>query len=221
MPGSPYADIHGIVFDLDGTLYVNDTFAALIQDAAANYMAGLRAISPAEARQLISATRRRLSEESGTIQTLSAVCTELGGSVRKLHDLFAEKLRPEAWLVRDQRVIHLLEQLSGKYPLYIYTNNNRTLATRIISYLGLDGFFRRVFAIDDNWQAKPDEEMLRRILCEIGLAPAEALFVGDRYDVDLRVPEQFGCPVYLSQSVEQLLRLEELLKIQPPPTPPL
>jgi len=43
------------------------------------------------------------------------------------------------------------------------------------------------------------------------VAPAEALFVGDRYDVDLRLPEQRGCPVYLSRSVEQLLRLEELL----------
>lgn len=211
MPSSPYADIHGIVFDLDGTLYVNDVFAALIQDAAADYIAGLRGISPAEARLLITATRRRLSEESGTIQTLSAVCTELGGSVRELHVIFAEKLRPEAWLVRDERVIHLLAKLSEKYPLYIYTNNNRALATRIIGYLGLSDFFRRMFAIDDNWQAKPDEQMLTRILSEIGLAPAEALFVGDRYDVDLRVPEQFGCPVYLSQSVEQLLRLEELL----------
>ncbi|MBI5485049.1 MAG: HAD family hydrolase [Deltaproteobacteria bacterium] len=216
MPTTAYADIHGIVFDLDGTLYVNDAFASLIQDAAANYIAGLRAISPAEARQLIDGTRRRLSEESGTIQTLSAVCTELGGSVRELHVIFAEKLRPEAWLVRDERVVHLLAKLSEKYPLYIYTNNNRALATRIVSYLGLSDFFRRIFAIDDNWLPKPDEQMLTRILSEIGLAPAEVLFVGDRYDVDLRVPEQFGCPVYLSQSVEQLLRLEELLNSATP-----
>jgi len=59
-----------------------------------------------------------------------------------------------------------------------------------------------------------------RILEKIGLSPSEALFVGDRYDVDLRVPEQLGCPVYLSQNLEQLLRLDELLNTSPPLTPP-
>ena len=66
--------------------------------------------------------------------------------------------------------------------------------------------------IDDTWKGKPDESLLDQILAEAWLLPSQALFVGDRYDVDLRLPEQRGCPVYLSQSIEQLLRLEELLK---------
>lgn len=206
------SSIRGIIFDLDGTLYVCDTFAALIQEAATAYIAGLKGISQPEASLLMAATRLRLSEESGALQTLSAVCEELGGSIRELHGIFEERLRPEACLVRDERVILLLTRLSAQFPLYIYTNNNRALATRIINYLGLNGLFRSVYAIDDAWRAKPDEEMLSRILSETGLSPAEALFVGDRYDIDLRVPEQHGCPVYLSQSLEQLLRLEELLK---------
>lgn len=90
-----------------------------------------------------------------------------------------------------------------------------------MNYLGLDGVVRGTFTIDDEWRSKPDEEMVKRVLEEIGLSPIEALFVGDRYDVDLRLPEQLGCPVYLSQNLEQLLRLEELLNTQPPPTPPL
>ena len=80
-----------------------------------------------------------------------------------------------------------------------------------MTYLGLKGLFRRIYAIDDTWKGKPDEGMLDRILADAGLTPSEALFVGDRYDVDLRLPEQRGCPVYLSQSIEQLLRLEEIL----------
>ena len=206
------SNIHGIVFDLDGTLYVCDAFAASIQAAATAYIAGIKGINPPEAELLMAATRLRLSEESGTLQTLSAVCMDLGGSVRELHSFFEKKLRPEACLVRDERVNQLLTRLSESFPLYIYTNYNRALATLMISYLGLDGLFSGLFAIDDNWKAKPDEEMLTRIIAEIGFSPAEVLFVGDRYDVDLRAPEQLGCPVYLSQSVEQLLRLEELLK---------
>ncbi|HXE97397.1 MAG TPA: HAD family hydrolase [Dongiaceae bacterium] len=204
-------EIRGIVFDLDGTLYVSDRFAAEIQAAAAAYIAGLKGISHEEAELLVAATRQRLTEESGTVHTLSAVCGELGGSVQELHRLFESTLRPEAHLVRDERVIRLLERLAGRFSLYIYTNNNRVLTARILSYLGLGGTMRGIFTIDDAWRGKPDEEMVKRVLEAIGLAPNEALFVGDRYDVDLRLPEQLGCPVYLSQNPEQLLRLENLL----------
>jgi putative hydrolase of the HAD superfamily len=211
MPALPAGAIRGIVFDLDGTLYFCEAFADTIQDAAVKYIADLLGIKQTQACQLMADTRARLSEESGTVQTLSAVCNELGGNIMELHRYFTENLQPEAHLVRDERVLRLLERLAVNFSLYIYTNNNRALANRIIDHLGFEGLFRRVFAIDDDWQAKPDEQALAEVLAETGLEPAEALFVGDRYDVDLRVPEQYGCPVYLTRNVEQLLRLGELL----------
>lgn len=211
MPSLPTAEIRGIVFDLDGTLYVCDRFAAEIQDAAAAYIAGIKGISHAEAGLLMAATRLRLVEERGIVQTLSAVCVELGGNVQELHRFFEVTLRPEAYLVRDERVIRLLEGLAERFSLYIYTNNNRALTTRITNYLGLDGLVCGIFTIDDSWRGKPDEGMVNRVLETIRLSPDQTLFVGDRYDVDLRVPEQLGCPVYLSQNLEQLLRLGELL----------
>ena len=203
--------IRGIIFDLDGTLYVSPAFADTIQDAAAGYIAELRGITPGLANQLMAAVRSLLAEETGAVPTLSAICTRLGGNVRDLHTFFEGCLRPEAFLTRDERVIALLERLAHRIPLYLFTNNNRGLTTRIIDYLGLNGLFRRIYTIDDTWKAKPDEEMLDCILADAELMPAQALFVGDRYDVDLRLPEQRGCPVYLSQSVEQLLRLEDIL----------
>ena len=203
--------IRGIVFDLDGTLYVSPDFAATTQDAAAGYIAGLTGVTLEQASLVIAATRKNLAEESGEIPTLSSVCAKLGGDIRDLHTRFAEQLRPEDYLARDGRVVALLERLARRMPLYLYTNNNRTLTTRIIGLLGLDGLFRRIYTIDDSWKGKPDEGMLDRILADAGLSPPEALFVGDRYDVDLRLPEQRGCPVYLSQSVEQLLRIEDIL----------
>ncbi len=203
--------IEGIVFDLDGTLYVCDRFAAEIQNASVSYIAGIKGLSHNDAELLMTATRARLTEVSGTIQTISAVCTELGGNVQELHRFFERTLRPEAYLVRDERVIRLLERLAQQYSLYIYTNNNRVLTTRIMDYLGLDGVVHGIFTIDDTWRGKPDEEMVQGVLGRIGLSPHAVLFVGDRYDVDLRIPEQLGCPVYLSQNLEQLLRLEEEL----------
>ncbi len=203
--------IRAIIFDLDGTLYVSPEFAATIQNAAAGYLAGIKGISADQADRLMATTRGILTEETGGMPTLSAVCTRLGGNVRDLHAFFEECLHPESHLIRDERVIILLERLAQRAPLYLFTNNNRALTKRIIDILGLKGLFRQIYAIDDTWRAKPDESMLDRILAEAGLMPSEALFVGDRYDVDLRLPEQRGCPVYLSQSVEQLLRLEVIL----------
>ena len=204
-------EVRGIVFDLDGTLYVCDRFAAEIQSAACGYIAALKRISSAEASLIMAATRLRLTDESGTVQTLSTVCTVLGGNVQDLHCFFEQVLQPESYLVPDERVIGLLKRLAEKFSLSIYTNNNRVLTARIMNCLGLDGLVANIFTINDTWRGKPDEEMVKRVLGLIGLSPEEVLFVGDRYDVDLRLPEKLGCPVYLSQHLEQLLRLEEML----------
>jgi len=211
MQAFAYSEIRGIVFDLDGTLYVCDRFAAEIQNAATSYIAGIKGINNAEAELLMTGTRKRLEEESDTAQTISAVCTELGGGVQELHRFFEGTLRPEAFLVRDDRVIRLLACLAEHFSLYIYTNNNRALTARIMNCLGLDTLVQGVYTIDDSWIGKPDEGMVNTVLARTGLLPNEALFVGDRYDIDLRIPEQLGCPVYLSQTLEQLLRLEVLL----------
>lgn len=205
--------IRGIVFDLDGTLYVSPEFAASIQDAATKYIAALTGDTLEQASLVMAATRENLAQESGEIPTLSAVCARLGGDVRELHSFFVAQLRPEDHLSRDERVVTLLERLAVSMPLYLFTNNNRELTSRIIDILGLNGLFRRIYTIDDSWKGKPDEGLLDRILADAGLLPTEALFVGDRYDVDLRLPEQRGCPVYLIQGVEQLLRLEEILGV--------
>lgn len=207
-----YTDIRGIIFDLDGTLYESPGFAASILESAAGFISTIHHIEINEARRLIAETRQQLSDERDEIPTLSAVCSELGGGIRDLHSYFENHIRPEAYLLPDQRVIDLMTHLHTKLPLYLYTNNNRTLTTRILEQLGLRGLFKEIFSIDDTWTAKPDNIRLGKILADAGLQPSQALFVGDRYDVDLRLPEQLGCPVYLSQTIEQLLRLENLIK---------
>lgn len=205
------AQIRAIVFDLDGTLYVAPEYAATIQEAAVAYMAGVRGMEAGDMRTLMAETRKRLNEERGTVQTLSAVCSELGGNVRDLHAFFEKELQPETLLVRDGRISDMLDMLGRRLDLYIYTNNSRVMTGRILKQLDLGRSIKRIFAIDDNWRSKPDAARLEQVLAATGLPAAEVLFVGDRYDVDLRLPEQQGCPVYLSQSVDQLLRLGKIL----------
>ena len=107
-------------------------------------------------------------------------------------------------------MIELLKALGEKFELFIYTNNNRSLSARIMDLLGFSGLFRQAFTIETSWRPKPDRATLENILAEIGRKPIECLFVGDRYDIDLRLPAEMGCGIFLVKSVEELFPLCKL-----------
>lgn len=200
-----------IVFDLDGTLYVDRELAQAIHQSACRYIAGLRSVTMEEADRLIRSTKERLTAATGWRTPLSGACRELGGDLPALHRHFAEEIDPAALISPDSRVNELLSALAEQYGLYIYTNNNRFLTDRIVRTLGLPDVFRHTFTIEDTWCPKPDRESLERHLAVIGAEADECLFVGDRYDIDLRLPESLGSRVFLSRSVDELLTLQDHL----------
>jgi len=198
-----------IIFDLDGTLYASRDLAAEIQRVAAAAVALQLQITAEEAEAKLSAAKAELSAISGGETTLSAACELLGGDIKALHSYLAENIAPEKYLARDDRVVELLARLGKKYDLYVYTNNNRSLTDRIMRAIGIDGLFAEVFTVEDFWRAKPDRLALAKLLAAIGAEPVECLFVGDRYAVDLRLPEEHGSRVFLVQTVDELLSLEK------------
>ena len=200
-------DIRAIVFDLDGTLYVSDRLDEKIRRAVCEYAGSLKGISPEAAADLIRETRERLSQEQGMEVTLSSVCEELGGDLAGFHQAITPKVHPEKCLTRDDRVVRLVTNLAARYDLYIYTNNNPDLAGRIMNLLGISGLFREVFTIENFRRPKPDRSALERLFSAIDRHPVECLFVGDRYDVDLRVPAEMGSAVFLVTGVQELLKL--------------
>jgi putative hydrolase of the HAD superfamily len=207
------AHLRTIVFDLDGTLYVNEQLAAEIQQAVSTYIAQVRQIPLTASSLLIKETRQRLTHERGTEATLSSVCTELGGTVADFHRTATQLVHPERWLDADIRVITLLTDLAQRFELVIYTNNNRTLAERILTRLGISGLFRHIVTIEDFWLPKPDRSALMLLLKTIGRSPGECLFVGDRYDVDLRLPAELGCAVHQVADSTDLLALASLAEL--------
>jgi putative hydrolase of the HAD superfamily len=206
-----FTGIRAIVFDLDGTLYVNKGLADEINLAACGYIGALRGISPKDAASLIMKTRERLSRENGEEITLSAVCTELGGDAPGFHRVAVRTVHPESHLVHDDRVVSILTALAERFDLYIYTNNNRTLTDRVLATLGIPHLFRDLFTIEYLWKPKPNRLVLEKIFTSIGRNPTECLFVGDRYDIDLRLPEQMGCPIFPVKEIQDLLRLAPAL----------
>jgi putative hydrolase of the HAD superfamily len=128
-----------------------------------------------------------------------------------MHRRFAEELEPDQHIQPDPRVKPLVEQLGTRYTSWLLTNNNHTLTSKILSRLELEQCFQRIITINDTWRPKPDQGLLDHVLTELALPPEAVLFVGDRYDIDLRLPEQRGCQILLTTSIDELMQLEALL----------
>ncbi len=203
--------VKAIVFDLDGTLYVSERFDQVVWASAARYAGELLGQPAAVGGCELNALRQRLSEERGTLQTMAVAIEAMGGTVPELHRRFAEELDPQPFIEPDPRVLPLIEALGQRYTSWLLTNNNRTLTDKILGTLGLEAAFERVITINDTWRPKPDEAVLDELLEALGCRPAEVLFVGDRYDIDLRLPADRGCPVLLTTTIDDLMALTALL----------
>lgn len=204
-------EITALVFDLDGTLYVNKELGRTIVASACRHVAETRGVSVEEAERLIREMKQQIRER-GEAAPLTLACRRLGADIPAMHRRFAREVSPESFLAPDRRVCALLERLSARYRLYLYTNNNRELACRTLAVLGIpETRFQGIYSIEDSWEPKPARTVLERILAENGLAPAETLFVGDRFDIDLRPAQELGSPVFLTSSVEELLELDTLV----------
>jgi putative hydrolase of the HAD superfamily len=199
--------IKAVIFDLDGTLYFDNAIGREIGRCAALYISRLKGIEYGTAREIIRATRRRLNDEQGVEVSLSLVCQTLGGNLRDLHACFTEEIVPETHLAKNGLLTATLEALAARFQLHIYTNNNLHLASRIMEALGVSHLFNRIYTIESFWKPKPDPESISVIMHDIGLEPSECLFVGDRYDIDLRLPEKMGGAVHLVKSMEDFQAL--------------
>jgi len=205
------SDIKALIFDLDGTLYTSAPLGREILLSACRYIAEMKGVESEQADLLIRETKKHLSLRTGMEATLSLTCMELGGDLRELHRRFAAEIKPERFLSRDERVTELLKTLGKKFELYLYTNNNRALSAAIMDILGFAGLFRQEFTIEDAWRPKPDRMGLEDIFHRIGRKPDECLFVGDRYDIDLRLPAAMGSAVCLVSTMEELFHLCKLM----------
>ena len=202
--------LRAIVFDLDGTLYQDDRLGEEVNQSACRYIASLRGISAAEADAML----QRARAESGSGGTLSRAVLALGGNLKELHRRFGQDVHPELLLQPDHRVPEFLKRLATQFQLHLYTNNNRQLSDRIMAQIGVTGLLGQIFTIEDYWLPKPDKGVIVAILDTIGCKPAETLFVGDRYQVDLALPESIGCAIFEAKTVEELLTLSKLVEAE-------
>jgi phosphoglycolate phosphatase len=90
-------------------------------------------------------------------------------------------------------VAETLEELAG-LPMAILTNKPARISVRILDELGLKRYFRAIYGGNSFETKKPDPLGANTILREFGVAPHEALLIGDS-EVDVQTARNAGALV--------------------------
>ncbi len=108
----------------------------------------------------------------------------------------ADSLFPEAKEV--------LEALKGRYRLGLLSNNIVEYARGPLEHLGLERFFDVVVISGEENTRKPEPEIFHRALERIGVAPSEAMMVGDSLLEDVAASKAVGMTaVWVNRSGEK------------------
>jgi putative hydrolase of the HAD superfamily len=203
--------IRSIVFDLNGTLYVSEGIGSEIEQAACSLISKGRGISHDEGCGLLRHARKQLSAMYGPAPSLSRTCIELGIELREFHDALQQQVHPERHLFPDPLLQALLVSLRERCRLYLYTNNNYFLSWKILTLLGVESFFDKLYPIEFCWRPKPDAEALQLVLADIGGPPESFLFVGDREHIDLLPPAELGIATLLVREIADMQQIHQVL----------
>jgi putative hydrolase of the HAD superfamily len=108
--------------------------------------------------------------------------------------------RLQASFLRERRATHLpfpdaipaLERLRGAYRLAILTNGDSGLQREKLAGANLTDSFAAVVASGDLGVGKPDPRIYAHTLAALGLAPTEAVMIGDNPINDVAGAQQVG-----------------------------
>ena len=182
--------IRGVLFDLDETLYDEADFVAGGFRAVADEIAG---IGEADAAEIVAFLHEELARH-GRGRIFDAALLRFGGDptperIGALVETYRGH-RPAIGLFPDAR--RVLERLRPGLRLAIVTDGLPAMQRSKIAALGLDRMVDTAIFCWEIDAPKPDPRGFWHALECLGVAPEEALVVGDRPDHDIAAARTLG-----------------------------
>ncbi|MBE1237060.1 phosphoglycolate phosphatase [Phaeovibrio sulfidiphilus] len=185
----------GLVFDLDGTLI--DSVPSLTRALNTLFAEdGLTPLDPAEVQAMVG-------EGAGLLVARAFAARDAGDAsghdprhARRLKQFLAlYSADPFTGTTLYSGAREMLETLKARgLTLGLCTNKPEAPARALLAHLGLAPFLDAIVGGDTLPTRKPDPAPLFETLRRMGIAPAEALFVGDSA-TDVRCARHAGVPV--------------------------
>lgn len=187
-----FKNIKALAFDLDGTLVDSAPGLTLALDAAMQ-ASGFATPGTDNLKMWIGNGIDILIERAlnwANAPTTKLLCQK----IRSDFDLYYVKTAPSGSPLYPQ-VKEVLEALvNAGLPLAVVTNKPTVFVRPILSYLGIEHYFKFVVGGDDVVRRKPHPTALYFVLAHTGVLAKELLFVGDSRN-DIQAAQAAACPV--------------------------
>lgn len=203
--------IKKIIFDLDNTLlFISAEWEQSYQKFIDKYNLS---ITPKELYSCIGTFEKNINN---VIVTNKIMCEYINSRLPILltEDMFIELLDvyKNIPLLNTDIVYNVLEYLSHKYELIVYTNwFLKNQIDRLKTY-SLDKFFSRIYGWDD-LEIKPSKIGIEKIIGSNNID--EYVFIGDNIEFDLEVPYNMGmATIFLNRKSIKQNKFKEVFSIE-------
>ena len=203
--------IKKIIFDLDNTLlFISSEWEKSYQKFIDKYNLS---ITPKELYSCIGTFEKNINN---VIVTNKIMCEYINSRlpISLTDDMFIELLDvyKNIPLLNTDIVYNVLEYLSQKYELIVYTNwFSKNQIDRLKTY-SLDKFFSRIYGWDD-LEIKPSKIGIEKIIGSNNIN--EYVFIGDNIEFDLEVPYNMGmATIFLNRKFINQNKFKEVFSIE-------
>ncbi len=223
--GAPSVPINAVLFDLDDTLVDHSdasrrSTAHVIESDVALAQAGLDAVQAENVRLLealhLEVAVGQRSADDARVERWRSLLLHFGGNRSRAAELAA--LARIAYRAHETAVPGAHELLRALtrlgLRLAIVSNNSRAEQLGKLQRLAPGGYFDSVTVSADHGIRKPDPRLFRIALDALGLAPGEAVFVGDSWHNDVAGALAAGIrPIWFNRFAPQAETIFEVTQI--------
>lgn len=203
--------IKAIVFDADGTLY--EVRAEKAYEKLFTYLSGISGSDPktveaiwrGHINNILNSKDARSAEKRRREYSIEIVLGQLGVIDKKAVAAATEKALEIFWkqALSDLRYkksdVSAIANLGEKFTLAVASDEYRkNLEMKLGLVFGSwKKYFRFIIAADDTGELKPSEKYAVMAVEKLGIAPEEAIFVGDSWARDLAPAKLYGMKTLL------------------------
>lgn len=178
--------LEAVLFDIDGTLYRSKEYEVYLKRLINEVLGELLGVDAVEAG-------RRLDEVKRRLKTVSASVEFLGVDRSKFYKLLGERVEPWRYLKPRPEVKRVLGKLRERgLKLGCHTNSGRVLMGKVLAALELSAEDFYVCVTSDDADPKPSKEGYILLLKLLDTSPEKTLYVGDRWEVEVRPAKEIG-----------------------------
>ncbi len=185
LPDHDRTKIHGVIFDLDGTLI--DSWDA-IEEAYRHAVAAL-GIPAMETK----AFREKIGRPLEEFFAVSVPPDAVSRGVKLFRERYVQVYLAKTRLLDN--AAEVVRTLHGRgVRLAVATNKFGKFARNLVAHLGVGKYFSAVLGAGDGIPPKPAPDILLRLVEELGLGRKGALYAGDT-PMDIETGGRAGVPV--------------------------